>query len=250
MNKYSLGFISDKKIFEHVKQTVDKYRFIIDLKKFKENIVDPIKMTFDSKVYQRSIEQVIEDEVMRQLDKSNTNHIGYFHQNIFKILNDNWTVPEKRFDVVNEAEHFYVEMKNKHNTMNSSSSQKTYTRMSAQLAKTPKATCFLVEVISKKSQNAPWTISLDGERFSSERIRRVSIDQFYTFVTKDPLAFYKLCVALPKIIEDVVQTYQGSALITNTVLVELKDLSNLSNQSLLNTIYNLSFKSYQGFNHE
>lgn len=250
MNKYNLGFISDEKIFEHVKQTVDKYRFIIDLEKFNQNIVDPIKMTFDSKVYQRSIEQVIENEVMRQLDKSNTNHIGYFHQNIFKHLNENWIVPPQGFDVINEAESFYVEMKNKHNTMNSSSSQKTYTRMSAQINKTPQATCFLVEVISKESQNIPWVISLDGERFSSERIRRVSIDQFYTLVTNDPLAFHKLCIALPQVIEDVTQTYQENALIINTVLTELKSLSELSNQNLLNTIYNLSFKSYQGFHHE
>jgi len=72
---------------------------------------------------------------VRQMDKSNSNNIGYFQQNIFKYIHQKdtkvtkWHVPKKGFDIVNEVDEIYVEMKNKHNTMNSSSSQKTYTRM-------------------------------------------------------------------------------------------------------------------------
>jgi len=51
MSKYNLGFISDEDLFNHVKETVEKYRFKIDLKKFNKNLIDPIKLTFDSKVY-------------------------------------------------------------------------------------------------------------------------------------------------------------------------------------------------------
>jgi len=43
----------------------------------------------------------------------------------------------------------YVEMKNKHNTMNSSSSQKIYMRMQNKILENPKAVCMLVEVIAK-----------------------------------------------------------------------------------------------------
>ena len=49
-------------------------------------LIDPIKLTFDARVYQKSIDFVIENEVLRQIDKSNTNHIGYFHQNIFRYM--------------------------------------------------------------------------------------------------------------------------------------------------------------------
>ena len=85
--KYHLSFITDIDLWDHVKNTVLKYRFKIHLKDFNKNIIDPIKLTFDAKVYRRSLEEIVENEVLRQLDKSNTNHIGYFHQNIFKYIN-------------------------------------------------------------------------------------------------------------------------------------------------------------------
>ena len=63
--------------------------------------------------------------IIEQEHKSNTNHIGYFHQNIFKYIGKDWSVLDSGYDIVNEKKHYYIEMKNKHNTMNSSSSQKS-----------------------------------------------------------------------------------------------------------------------------
>jgi len=83
MKKYNLSFIEDDELFNHVKETVEKYRFKIDLKRFNKNLIDPIKLTFDSEIYKKSIAEIIESEIIRQMDKSNTNYIGYFHQNIF-----------------------------------------------------------------------------------------------------------------------------------------------------------------------
>jgi hypothetical protein len=85
MRNYGLSFISDVDLFNHVKGTVEKYRFAIDLKEFNKNIIDPIKLTFDSKIYQKDFREILESEVLRQLDKSNTNHIGYFHQIFLSI---------------------------------------------------------------------------------------------------------------------------------------------------------------------
>lgn len=243
MKKYNLGFIKDEDIFEHVKITVLKYRFAIDLAQFNGNLIDPIKLTFDAKVYKKDIEDVLESEVIRQLDKSNTNHIGYFHQNIFKFIGGgDWTVPDQGYDIVNLPKHIYVEMKNKHNTMNSSSSQKTYMRIQDALLNDKHATCMLVEVIASNSQNVKWTASPDGKRVEHEKIRRVSIDLFYEIVTNDPLAFKKLCMALPQIIEDVVGNIKLSEKL-NTVLSELKAIDT----NLLKSIYLLSFRKYEGF---
>ena len=69
--EYNLGFISDNDIRQHVKDTVMTYRTAISLGEFNRNIVDPIKLTFDSKVYQRPIETVIDNKCLRQTDKSN-----------------------------------------------------------------------------------------------------------------------------------------------------------------------------------
>lgn len=242
MTNYNLAFISDTDLFTHVKETVEKYRFTIDLNEFNKNIIDPIKLTFDAKVYDKNIRDVIEFEILRQLDKSNTNHIGYFHQNIFKYLGNGWHVPETGFDVVNDKQKIYVEMKNKHNTMNSSSSQKTYMRMQSVLIKEPTATCMLVEVIATKSQNAKWIVSLDDERVENENIRRVSIDQFYALVTGEQTAFKQLCEKLPTVIEDVIATIIQQHSV-NTVFAELEQIS----PNLLKSLYLLAFKKYQGF---
>ena len=45
---YNLGFISDDNIFNHVKNTVLKYKALIDLARFNKNVIDPIKLTFDA----------------------------------------------------------------------------------------------------------------------------------------------------------------------------------------------------------
>lgn len=237
MRNYNLGFISNENIFEHVKNTVLRYRVSINLKEFNQNIVDPIKLTFDAKIYGKSFREVIETECLRQIDKSNQNHIGYFHQNLFKYALG-WSVPPEGFDVVNEDKHIFAELKNKHNTMNSRAAHAVYMFMQDKLLHDDRATCMLVEVIAKKSQNVKWNC----EGFSHERIRRVSIDQFYSFVFGDEYAFFKLCKALPIILTDVLDDIKLGKLKVD-VYDELKSLS----PDLLKSLYLLAFKTYEGF---
>ena len=242
MSKYGLDFIADEDLFTHAKETVDKYRFTIDLKRFNKNLIDPVKLTFDAKVYQKTVAEIIESEIIRQMDKSNTNHIGYFHQNIFKYIDPQWHVPKQGFDLVNEEKKIFVEMKNKHNTMNSASSQKTYMKMQAMLLQDAQNRCLLVEVIAKKSQNVPWQISLDGVTHRHEYIRRVSMDRFYEIVTGNTEAFKLLCEALPKVLDDVI-AMQDHEVMQNSVFAELSSLSS----DLLKSLYLLSFGRYEGF---
>lgn len=242
MRRYGLGFISDEDLFAHVKETVEKYRFKIDLKRFNKNLIDPIKLTFDAKVYGKSIEQIIESEIIRQIDKSNTNHIGYFHQNIFRYIDPEWQVPKQGFDLVNERKKIYVEIKNKHNTMNAASSQKTYMKMQAMLLKDAQNRCMLVEVIAKRSQDIPWQVSIDGISHKHDFIRRVSMDRFYARVTGDDEAFKKLCEALPSVLDDVLENAVQNP-VENSVFGELQALS----PNLLKSLYLLAFSNYNGF---
>ncbi len=242
MRDYNLGFISNKDIYNHVKDTVESYRNEITLSQFNQNIIDPIKLTFDAKVYGRTIQEAIENECFRQIDKSNSNKIGYFHQNIFKYAGKGWTVPQKGFDVQNVERHIFAELKNKHNTMNSSSSQKTYMKMQAKLLDDDEATCYLVEVISKKSQDDVWRMTLDGDYRAHKRIRRISMDRFYEMVFDDTFAFYKLCIELPHIIEDVVAE-NSELTLTNTVFEDLVK----AHSDILTSLYLLAFSTYEGF---
>lgn len=243
-----LNFISDEDLRNHIKQTLATYSETIksiNLAKFNSNLIDPIKLTFDSNVYNKDMETIIKEEIARQRDKTNTNAIGYFHQNIFNYFK-NCEVPNHGFDVVftkNNGDKIYVELKNKHNTMNSSSSQKTYMKLSSKALDEPSCECYLVEIIAKKSQNMPWYISLDGQRVGNEKVRRVSIDKFYEIVTGDNQAFFKLCKILPEIIKDIVSNNEQLIVEEDTVIQELRE----NNNDLLKALYLLAFSTYEGF---
>ena len=60
----------------------------------------------------------------------------------------------------------YVEMKNKHNTMNSACSAKTYIKMQGQILEDDDCACLLVEAIAKKSQNINGQQKLMGKMYS------------------------------------------------------------------------------------
>lgn len=268
--EWKLKYISEEDFTKHVAATIaqyDKKLLPIDIEKFNSNIVDPVKMIFDKSVYQYSWEELIGNEIFRQRDKSTNNDIGYFHQRIFQYI-DNCRVPdngkEGGWDVIFHNEEginlpdgdrvktIYVEMKNKHNTMNSSSAGKTYIKMQNQLLQNDDCACFLVEAIAKKSQNVKWTTTVNGSSVSHKRIRRVSMDQFYALVTGCDTAFYDMCMELPNTIAKVVSTDKNIEIPHDTVVEELKEIAgklNFENEELAMAmaIYMLGFSTYQGF---
>ena len=253
-----LNFISDENLRRHVIETIAQYGERLrscDLKQFNANIVDPIKLLFDKNIYGATWEEIIKSEIFRQRDKSNNNSIGYFHQKIFQYIAD-CTIPRSGWDVIlkksegilidgDKVSTVYVEMKNKHNTMNSAASTKTYMKMQSQLLRDDDCACFLVEVIAKKSQNIPWTISLDGQKQKHRRIRRVSIDKFYELVTGEEDAFYQLCMELPNVIKQVVTDINYNLVPKDTVFDELKNISTTNSFEL--ALYMLGFETYTGF---
>lgn len=248
-NKYYLDFIKQSDFENLVLDVLKEYESSlnsIDLKTFNSNLIDPIKLLFDKYAFNKSYEEIINYEIHRQRDKSNSNSIGYFHQNIFKFIK-NCEVPKEGWDIIFKDfnETYYIELKNKHNTMNSSSSAKTYMRMQNHLLNSKdkdSSICALVEIIAIKSQNIPWIITLDKiKQQSNESLRRISIDKFYEIVTGDKIAFLKLCKQLPITIEKLVTKkikYEK-----DTVLDELK----AKNKDILIALYKLAFATYEGF---
>lgn len=244
---WDLNFISENDFKTHIKKTIQEYEKVfqsIDLKQFNSNLIDPIKLLFDQNIYNKNLTQLIEDEIFRQRDKSNSNIIGYFHQNIFNYIK-NCKVPENGFDIIFN-DKIFVEMKNKHNTMNSSSSAKTMMRMQSKILENNTYECYLVEIIAKKSQNITWEATVDKNKISNTRIRRVSIDKFYEIVTNDTLAFYKICNKLQSIIHTTIKENPILTVQKDTVIDELKQKHKDINQAL----FLLAFSSYLGFNNK
>ena len=146
----------------------------------------------------------------------------------------------------------YVEMKNKHNTMNSSATGKTFIKMQNQLLHDDDCACFLVEAIAKRSQNIKWRPAVDGENMEHRLIRRVSLDQFYALVTGEEDAFYQICMVLPRVIQEVADDAAANIIPHDTVMEELRALASnydMGSQdlSIAMAIYMLGFSTYAGF---
>lgn len=146
----------------------------------------------------------------------------------------------------------YVEMKNKHNTMNSASAGKTYIKMQNQLLSDDDCACFLVEAIAQRSQNIKWETTVDGNKVSHKRIRRVSMDEFYSIVTGEQDAFYQMCMILPVAIEKVVTESNNSKVPHDTVIMELQEIAERTGEpvndlAMAIAVYMLGFSTYKGF---
>ena len=136
--------------------------------------------------------------------------------------------------------------------MNSASSAKTYIKMQGQILEDDDCACLLVEAIAKKSQNIKWSTKVDGKNVQHRLIRRVSMDQFYAILTGEEDAFYKMCMALPEVINAVVNE-EGSVNVPNdTVIDELRKVAALYDEkndelSMAMAVYMLGFNTYIGF---
>ncbi len=268
---WNLDFISEEDFTKHVRNTIEKYGeklISFDLKRFNKNIIDPVKLIFDKTVYRLTWNEIVSNEIFRQRDKSNNNDIGYFHQRIFKYVKNchvpengkdgGWDVIYKNSDGIEIPESgivhtVYVEMKNKHNTMNSASSGKTFIKMQNQLLNDDDCACFLVEAIAQRSQNVKWETTVDNKKVGHKLIRRVSLDKFYEMVTGEQDAFYNICMVLPEVIKKVVDELGDTVVPNDTVISELRKIGEKQTGkdddfAVAMAIYMLGFGSYSGFN--
>lgn len=261
---WPLSFISEEDFRAHVIATINKYGDKLesfDIERFNNNLIDPIKLTFDKMVYHSSWEEIVKNEIFRQRDKSNNNDIGYFHQKIFRYIANCHVPPngeEGGWDIIyrhpdgislSTGDHVhtvYVEMKNKHNTMNSTSASKTYIKMQDQLLRDDDCACFLVEAIAKRSQDIKWETTVDKRKVSHRLIRRVSLDRFYAMVTGQEDSFYQMCLLLPDVIESVVSSADIKTP-HDTVMQELQDIADARGISVAMAMYLLGFSTYNGF---
>lgn len=267
---WSLSFITETDFENHVKATIKKYGDKLesfDLNRFNKNIIDPIKLIFDKTVYRSSWDEIVSNEIFRQRDKSNNNDIGYFHQRIFQYIEKCEVPPNGEsggWDVIfrdpngieipdaGRVSTVYVEMKNKHNTMNSASAGKTFIKMQNQLLNDDDCACFLVEAIAQRSQNIKWETTVDKKKVGHKLIRRVSMDQFYALVTGEEDAFYQMCMTLPDVIERVVNSMEDVQVPKDTVMEELRTwASHLDvgpeDLAIAMAVYMLGFSGYNGF---
>jgi hypothetical protein len=249
-NKY-LDFISDQHLLRCIQNLHDAYlraKQDITKEKFYKNKIDIFKLTFDAHFNGLSQDELIEGEILRQIDKSINNSIGTFHEQILGGIDGYEMGNQSGYDIKAKDNTLFAEIKNKHNTTNSNSEFALFDTLKRFADTHKKAKCYWVQLLAKSSFLENWTGEIKGEEKSHSRVFKISGDRFYSLLTGDENAFYKLYKVLPLAVPDYLNSIDTNALISaNSALADISNESKESKRTILDQISFENYFYYPGF---
>lgn len=254
-------FISSEDFTQHVKNTILRYgdklqSFHLETEQLH---FDPIKWMFDKAVYGFSWSEMVCAELFALREQKNTAEMNYFHKELFAYLpycnvsDANWDIILEKPDGIAFGNQFvskvYVKMIDRYDDLPSRKKDALFIHMQGQLLEERGCVCLLVETLSESSHNQPWELEIG---LVHDTIRRVSLDQFYALVTGQEDAFYKMCMALPAVIEKAVAELGADTVPNDTVFEEIilkaeESKENSQDLAIAMAIYLLGFPTYLGF---
>lgn len=215
--------------------------------KFYKNKVDTFKLTFDSKFNNLTEEELIKLEMSRQIDKSVNNAIGAFHEEVLGGIQGFQNGKLSGYDIKANDETLFADIKNKHNTMNSSSAESLFQKLARYADEYKNAKCYWVQVLANKSFNENWFSSINGKEYSHSRVFKISGDQFYSLLTGNKNAFYDLYKALPIATADYLNSISGEVSEKESIVEDISKTAQKSGRSLIDEITFENFYYYDGF---
>ena len=210
MNNKYVDFISDEKFLECIKWVCDSYPKIktdkVDIKELQRNSVDPFKMLFDVCNTNIDFDIWIENEKIRQNDKTVNNKIGEFHQKVLGFV-EGWedlhSGHPSQVDLKNDSNTIFIELKNKHNTMNSSSTDSCRNKLEKIVKKYPNSKAYWAFIVSKNGSSGEETWNYQGR--NNKKIRKVWGKNVYSLVTGKEDSLIQVWKAIPIAIKDLIK---------------------------------------------
>lgn len=249
-NKY-VNFISDEHFLNCIGNLHNSYlkaKNNITKKNFYSNKVDTIKLTFDSKFNDIDEEKLIQSEILRQIDKSINNSIGTFHEQILGGIKGFEAGNLSGYDIKAKDNTLFADIKNKHNTMNSSAAEAIFQKLKRYADDYKQAKCYWVQILAKGSFCELWSGDINGKEYSHSRVYKISGDQFYALLSGKQDAMFQLYKALPIAIKDYLKSLEESEEIAeNSALEEIKSQTKTSKRTVLNQITFENYSYYLGF---
>jgi hypothetical protein len=249
-NKY-VNFISDAHLLNCIANLHKAYlkaKNNISKNSFYSNKVDTIKLTFDSKFNDIDEESLIQAEILRQIDKSINNSIGTFHEQILGGIKGFEVGNLSGFDIKATDDTLFADIKNKHNTMNSSSAEALFQKLARYADTYKKAKCYWVQILAKGSFSELWKGEINGKEYSHSRVYKISGDQFYAILSGQENALFQLYKALPTAIKDYLNSIeQDKTVIENSALDEIKTATETTKRTILDQITFENYSYYLGF---
>lgn len=249
-NKY-VSFVTDEhllKCIENLHKTYIKAKSDIDKKNFYKNKIDTIKLTFDAFFNEVDEETLIKAEILRQIDKTINNSLGTFHEQILGGINGYQSSYLAGYDIKADDDTLFADIKNKHNTMNSSSAEALFQKLARYADTYKKAKCYWVQVLAKNSFCDLWSGDINGKEYSHSRVYKISGDKFYELLSGEQDALYNLYKALPHAIKDYLSSIkQEEEQNGNLAYREIKTEADIAKRNILDQITFENFSYYLGF---
>jgi hypothetical protein len=249
-NKY-VDFISDEHFLDCVANLHKAYlkaKNNITKKNFYTNKVDTIKLTLDAKFNDIDEESLIQSEILRQIDKSINNSIGAFHEQILGGMAGFEVGNLSGFDIKAKDDTLFADIKNKHNTMNSSSAEALFQKLSRYADTYKKSKCYWVQILAKGSFCELWKGEINGKEYSHSRVYKISGDQFYALLSGKDDALFQLYKKLPVAVKDYLNSVKKSEFIKeNSAIDEIKIQTETSKRTILDQITFENYSYYLGF---
>ena len=210
MNNKYVDFISDENFLECIKWVCNSYPKIetdeIDMVDLQRNSVDPFKMIFDICNTDISFDTWIQNEKIRQNDKTVNNKIGEFHQKVLGYV-EGWedlhSGHPSQVDLKNNSNTIFIELKNKHNTMNSSSTDSCRNKLEKIVQTYPNSKAYWAFIVSKNGSSGEETWNYQGR--DNQNIRKIWGKNVYSLITGKEDSLIQVWKAIPVAIKDLIE---------------------------------------------
>lgn len=251
MNNKYVDFIPDKHLLTcigNLHKAYLKAKNNVTKKNLYSNKVDTFKLTFDSKFNAIDEEKLIQSEILRQIDKSINNSIGTFHEQILGGIKGYEAGNLSGYDIKATDNTLFADIKNKHNTMNSSAAEALFQKLKRYADDYKQAKCYWVQILAKGSFCELWSGDINGKEYSHSRVYKISGDQFYALLSGQQDAMFQLYKALPSAIKDYLKSVEETEEIAeNSALEEIKSETKTSKRTVLDQITFENYSYYLGF---
>lgn len=250
MSNTYLSFISDSDYRKCVSSVFNAYngKNEFDKSDLNKNHPDPFKLKFDQSFLGLSDNELVEREKQRQIEKTATNAIGLFHEKMLGSVKGYINLPGQGWDIKSEDELLFAELKNKFNTMNSSSMEQVFIKLQNIAEEHPNAICYCVQILADESFDRVWSFTSHNKKYEHPRVRIISGDRFYALVTGVPDALKQVYDTLSTVCKEVKEKedYKQLGLWEDLPLYE--QIMGQTDKSFVNKIAYDNYKQYIGFN--
>jgi hypothetical protein len=246
-----LSYISNEHLFKCIDILFKAYsnsKQKSEIEIFYKNKIDVLKLIADRKFNILSDEELIDAEVIRQIDKKISNAVGDFHEEILGGVKGFERGNRSGYDIKAKDNTLFAELKNKHNTTNSSSLEKSYEKLIRFADNNIKARCYWVSLWAKSSFKEKWVANFSDRHYEHDRVYKISGDKFYELITGKKNALFDLYKILPVAIDDFIKKNKIKHT-SREILVPKKLIkkSKENSRDLVDQITFDNFDYYEGF---